>query len=245
MHQGLWLGLLDVDDYRHSGSIYYREAGTFAEREHNLSGLKPWERRIHEDHFQSAGSILVPAAGGGREMLALLDEGHGVDGFDCTPELVEVGLELLRERGAEARLLLTEPDEVPDELAGPYDGLWVGWGGYMHIAGRERRVQFLRQLRDRVEEGAPIVLSFWMSPHSSRRLRLIRGLANLVLALRLERRRVEPGDCLPGSFDHHFEQAEVEAEMREGGFEPFGVDEMPYGRAVGHAAALEPPLGAD
>jgi len=87
----------------------------------------------------------------------------------------------------------------------------------MHIHGREARIAFLVAPRDRVDEGAPLLISFLMrSP--SRRFRLTRLVANAIRRLRRSPQSVELGDTLGSTFEHLFTLDEIVDELAHGGF---------------------------
>ena len=152
VHQGVWLGLLNRRALQELTDRYYTQRNTGAPREDyesrrfNLSGLQVFEETSCEKYFSKCGTILVGAAGGGRELLALSEKGHIVDAFECNPVLLDACRDLLRAEGLSARVVEAKPGQVPEEL-GIYDGAVCGWGAYMHVAGRESRVEFLRGFR--------------------------------------------------------------------------------------------------
>ena len=103
----------------------------------------------------------------------------------------------------------------------------------MLIRGRQRRIEFLRQLRQHAEPGTPVLVSFFHRAGGARY-----GMAAAIgtaLALILRGEQLEVGDFLAPNFVHYFTQDELDGELRAGGFEPvlFATDE--YGYAVGRA----------
>ncbi|WP_018290041.1 class I SAM-dependent methyltransferase [Verrucomicrobium sp. 3C] len=235
LQQGLWLGLLDDRHFDELGPLQYARWAKYSDERYNLSGLQPWEERALSTYFRSGSSLLVAAAGGGREPVALARLGYRVDGFDCTPQLVEGYRRLMAREQLPGNVYLAEAGTVPDEVDPRYDGLLVGWGGYMHIPGRKSRVDFLRSLRRRVEVGTPLLLSFFCRGERSQRHAWIYALARSIRRLRRSPDPVEPGDALAGTFDHWFTEPEIRAELAEGGFALIEYREVPYGHAVGRA----------
>ncbi len=242
LHQGLWLGLLDREALHEVAMRQYLVWGEYRDPEYNRSGLYPWEERVVERFFPDCRSILLTAAGGGREVLALLARGFAVEAYECSPGLVEAGNRLLEEGGRPAAIALAPPDRVP-AAAGRHDGAIVGWGAYMHVPRREARVALLRELAARLPARGPILLSFYTRPRDTPAYRTIAAVANLVRRLRFDPDRVEPGDTLAKTFDHHFTEAELRAELEAAGLELVHFARAPYPHAVARTAgeaAAEP-----
>lgn len=239
LHDAFFLGWLDRRDLLAATAAAYARWGRYAEREYNLSGLSSWEIEALERNFAGCRSVLVAGAGGGRECVALARRGLEVTGFDCSPELVGGARALLEELGLRGTMLFAEPDSLPPDLP-VFDGVVVGWGAYMHIPGRGRRVAFLGRLRAHVRSEGPILLSFYTRSEGSRTILWTWRMARAVRRARGSREPVEPGDVLRDTFDHHFTEDEVCGELADAGFEMLQCAREPYGHAVGVARADEP-----
>ena len=240
VHAGLWLGVLDHHDLHAVDAAHYANAARYLDEEHNRSGLMPWEREAFSGHFPSSGAVLVLAAGAGREMLALLDLGYDVVGYEPHPLLVSTGETLLAGR---ASLHASARDEAPAAPPGgrPFDAVVVGWSAYTLVIGSARRRALLRQLRTLVRDDAPVLLSFFTRTPDDTRSRLVAGTAGAVRRLR-GRPPVELGDDLLPNAVHRFTRAEVAAELAAAGFvlarwQPQGPGPMDSGWAVGTARA--------
>ena len=242
LHQGFWLGALDHRDLDALAELQYSRWTQYRSDDHNLSGLRDWELAALTTYFPGHGSLLVAAAGGGREVFSLSGMGYDVDAFDCAAALVEHCREQLRRQGIEARVQRAAPSQVPGNL-GRYAGIVIGWGGYMHIAGRSRRIAFLQALRQHADESAPLLLSFFTRGGASRQLEWTHRIARRVRALRFSPDEVELGDTLEGTFDHLFTEADLQSELSAGGFELVDYRESPYGHAVARAGPLDEPVG--
>lgn len=235
LQQGVWLGFLDLQHLDEIGQLQYAGWDKYGQDDYNLSGLWPWEERALRAYFPSGHSILLAAAGGGREAVALARRGYRVDGFDSTPALLETYRRLMDREQLAGKVLVAGPGRVPEDVDNQYQGLIIGWGGYMHIPGRRNRIGFLTALRSRVAAGAPLLLSFFCRSERSRRHDLVFAVARRIRKLRGSRDPVEYGDTLAGTFDHWFTASEIRAEMTESGFELVDYRETPYGHAVGRA----------
>ena len=233
-HRGLWLGLLDRDKLQQVTEMRYGSWDTYLSQSHNEAGLTSWEEGAIEEFYAACHSLLITSAGAGREVVSLSRRGYQVVAFDCVEPLVKRGRQILAEAGIAAELLTAEADKVPPGLD-LFDGLIIGWGGYMHIVGRKRRIAFLEALHEHVEMGAPLLLSFFTRPPSSKYFRAIAVIANFLRRLRRRQELVEVGDHLYGLFNHYFIKEEIEAELAEAGFELVRYRTTPYGHAVGRA----------
>jgi hypothetical protein len=241
LQHALWLGLLDNRHLDEVGRGYFTHSDKYGdekygETDYNLSGLQRWEKRVVANHYPPGASILIAAAGGGREPIALARMGYQVDAFDSTPMLAQACQRIMGRERLPGKVFVAGPGSVPEDIANCYDGIVIGWGGYMHIPGRQNRVRFLSALRDRARAGAPLLLSFFCRPTRMRRYDWIYRAARLTRRLRGSADPVEYGDMLNGTFHHCFTEAEISSELIEGGFELIEYLETPYGHAFARAA---------
>lgn len=230
---GICLGFLDRESLHAFDEMFYGDDPRYSSDAWNLSGLFTWEHAAVERYFHDRRSVLLASAGAGRETIALERAGHQVDAFECHPDLVQVGNALLEAQGLQARIVHAPRDECP-QLGSGYDGIIIGWSGYMLVQQRDRRVNLLRQLRERVEEGAPVLLSFFHRSDNSRRAKLLAVIGTGVRRLRrLE--SVEVGDDLVPNFVHYFTEDEIRNELEAGGFKLELFSTEGYGHAVAFA----------
>lgn len=237
---GIWLGILGRRSLHAIDDVMYRQRPAYREDEYNLSGLFDWEEEVVERYFQGRKRLLVTGAGGGREVLALAARGYEVEGYECNAALVESGARRLAARSLpqKASLSWVARDEAPPRGV-PFDGVIVGWSAYMLIISRDPRVEFLTGLRDLIEDDAPLLVSFFTRSETSARLEAIARVANAVRRT-LRRPPVEIGDSLSPNYVHHFTSAEIEEELRAGGFSMLefraqGMGPHDSGFAVGRA----------
>jgi hypothetical protein len=236
LHEGFWLGCLDPEDLTAVTIGSYQRSHMYNGPDYNESGLFPWERETLHRFFRPSSRILVAASGGGRELIGLHGLGFQADGFDCTPRLVETSRWLLEELGIPSNVMLCAPNDVPQKLT-PRDGLIVGWTAYAHISGSDRRIAFLRKLHASVPLGAPILISFWVRDETSHDEGRAFRLAKWFRSLRGERAEpLEPGDHVTDRGYHHcFAKAEIEEELKAGGFRMCHYYQAAYPHAVGVA----------
>jgi len=219
VYRGLWLGVLDRDDLVAITQIAYDDAAPrsrWDELRYVDSGLHGWEKDF-VTRLSRESRVLVGCAGAGREAFALAREGFAVTGFDCSTTLVDSAHARSAADRASVCFVRSAPDEAPQ--LGTFDAAIVGWGGYIHIIGRERRIAFLRDIRRQLVAGAPLLVSFLTRPPVSRRFKIAKALADFVRRLR-SHEPIELGDELThvGTFAHCFTQDEIVAELEAAGF---------------------------
>ncbi len=153
------LALFDSPEVELESAIdHFSETTIYVDPANQRSGLFPFELRALELFPKPPARLLVPGAGGGREMLALLGLGYDVDGFEPVARLVAAGRAAL---GVEAgRLAQATMQGWAADLHGPYDAVFTGWGMWTHLVRRTDRLDALRALRRACPAG-PILLSFW------------------------------------------------------------------------------------
>ena len=235
---GIWLGLLSRRRLHEIDALYYDGAfgGSaggidYASRDHNTRGLFAWERAAIDRSFAGRRRLLLLGAGGGREVIALRRLGFHVDAFDCNPRLAAAGSRIIANEASGAPIAIVERDACPTGDV-DYDGLIVGWGAYMLIAGRDRRIALLRAMRSRAHPGSPLLISFFEREPITRSERLTAAIANTIRALSL-RPRIDLGDTLAPNFLHYFTRAQIQAELDEAGFDLHRYSTAGYGHAVG------------
>jgi 2-polyprenyl-3-methyl-5-hydroxy-6-metoxy-1,4-benzoquinol methylase len=220
-------------------ALYSSETG-FDSTEHNFAGLWDWEEQAVRMHFSGCRTVLVAGAGGGREAIALARLGLTVTAFDFCDRLTAACREHLKTAGVCAQVLDAPPNSPPRGL-GTYDGIFAGRGFYHHIPGRARRIGFLAECRQHVVPGGPLFLSdFYTRPENSRPHRIIQLVGNAFRRLRMTKETVELGDWLSSCWQHAFLEHEIEAELRESGFQLKSYAPSPINQAsrLAHAFAI-------
>lgn len=234
---GLGLGLLSEAELRALDERYYDADRQYRTREWNERGLMWWEREAIDQSFAGRSRVVVPACGGGREVVALLAEGFDAIGYESHRSLRAYGEAFLAERGHPGRARFAMRDQFPAD-AGPCEGVLVGWGAYSLISPRSARVRFLRDAARATAAGGPVMISFFACPAYGRALRLP---ARFASALRRARgvAPIELGDTLAPNRVHVFTQAALEAELREAGLLPDSYRVLgPASDGVDYACAI-------
>ncbi len=216
---GCWLGVLDRNTLHRIDQFYYEERLMYADPDYNRSGLMEWEQCAIKTHFPRRGRLLLVGAGGGREALALHRLGYEVDAYECHPKLRAAAEQLLRDDGMAATVRFAPRDMVVENDV-TYDGAVIGWTAYTLIQGRAQRLALLSAVKQQLIDDAPLLLSFFVRSASDRSFHMVTKAANTIRRILRRPDRIELGDNLVYNFAHHFLPAEVENELREGGFQP-------------------------
>jgi hypothetical protein len=230
---GVWLGILDRQVLHLANRLFFDDDSMYWDEEYNRSGFFNWEEKTISKYFSSCQSILVAGAGGGREIYALHQQGYQADGFECHPQFVEYANKFLKQEGIDSQVILAPRDLCPDSERF-YDGAIIGWGAYTNIQGRQKRIEFLQQMRSHLEPGNPILLSFFPRSSDSAFYKLIALIANVISKLR-NAEPIELGDSLfpHRIFVHYFNKIEIEQELEKAGFKLELYRDQEYGYAVG------------
>jgi hypothetical protein len=194
----------------------YGSGAAYTKRSYLDSGLQFWEHLAVEKYFRPGSRVLVAAAGGGREVIALARAGFTAEGFDCSRAMVAAGNAALRERGISGNLLWAPPCQVPP-LEGRYGGAIVGWNGYTYILPRARRIAFLKDLGTHLEPGSPVLISAAYGPKSLGAVWTPR-IANAARRCTFREPVFEDGDAFPGRRRKEFLRGQIDAELAEAGF---------------------------
>lgn len=240
LFEGVWLGLLDDEHLDRVDQAFFASAqeelagrgAAYTSSAWNAQGLFDWEQAAIAEQLRPGARIAVTGAGGGREVRGLLDLGYDAVGFEPNPDLVAAGAAQLESAGWAGRLTLHDRRELPLPPGERFDGLVVGWGSYMLVAGTAQRVALLEHLAAHLPPGAPVLLSFWsraMSPHG--RPRLSATVANGLRRLR-RREPVEVGDALHPNRLHTFTDDELRREVQQAGLSLQQVTWEPFPHAV-------------
>jgi SAM-dependent methyltransferase len=218
LHGGIWLGLMNDETLAQSTEEFYATNNVFLKTDHNLSGLYIWEQESVARHAPSSGRVLIPAAGAGREVIALASMGYEAVGYDPSPDLVEVGSRLIADTGSDATLFLSHGNDLPPDLEQPFDWILFGWTGINHISGRPHRESVFRSLFGVLAPGGVLIVSFNARTADDRHLEIEQRLGGWIRRLRRAPDAVEPGDTFNGYFSHLFTFDELSSELATAGF---------------------------
>ncbi|EYF03885.1 hypothetical protein [Chondromyces apiculatus] len=148
---------------RDATDAHYDSTRSYDAGQAQAIGLYPFEERALSAWFpRPPARLFVPGAGGGRELLALLNRGYSVDALEPAPRLADAARQALAMRGRSGdgsvwRESLEAWSAAP---IGVYEGIFTGWGVWSHLLRREDRLAALRAFRSACPRG-PVLLSFW------------------------------------------------------------------------------------
>lgn len=230
LHSGFWLGALGSKGLDYSDEVHYGNNSTYVQDEYNEKGLYDWEKYIVEKHFAGLKTVMLIAAGGGREVLGLSRIGYKVDAYECNPVLVEYGNRLLRKNKIDGTINHLPRNKVPPETA-KYDAVIIGWGAYSHIKGGASRVRFLKELYPFMHPGSRLMISFIWVKERNRRDRMIQRLSGFI-GFFAGNKRSEQGDKLIPNYLHYFCEEEIRAELGRAGYRVIEYDEIKHGFVI-------------
>jgi len=214
---GLWLGVLSDARLSALDEEYYRREPMYRTTEWNERGLFDWEREQIREFFPEGCRVIVVACGGGREVLALLNDGYDATGYESHPALAEFGRSFLASHGHPSRIAAVARDSFPTDVQ-PYEAAILGWGALSLVAGSGRRESLLSGARACLEPGAPFLVSFFERRRDHREARWTTTIANAVRGVR-GTTKVELGDTLAPNLVHFFDADEIRALATRSGFD--------------------------
>lgn len=226
---GFWLGIMGGKSLDKAADIHYKNSKKYNDDSYNMSGLFRWEKAAIEKYFSKAKNILLLAAGGGRETVALIRMGYEVDSYECNMGLVEYGNDFLRRNGVDNRIKYLPEDSLPEEVK-KYDGIIFGWGAYSHMSGSGNRIGFLQKLKPFLGNEAPLMISFLLTGERTVQDRIVKSVSNFFRIFR--RNKIETGDWLHSGFVHYFTEEETKDELVQAGYNVIGFNSVDYGSLV-------------
>lgn len=182
-------------------------------------GLSAAEQELLARSPVQSGKLLLLGIGGGREALALANQGFHVTGVDFIPAMVERALENARMRGVAMEGIAMESTslKLPEN---EYDLVWFSPRQYSVTPTRKRRIALLRKLHAALRPAGCVICQFHWDPArspSSRSFALHRFLAWITCGYL----GYEPGDMLwrQSEFLHAFsDRQELLREFTAAGF---------------------------
>ena len=213
---GFWLGVMSEKSLDYSDELFYNRNKHYSDDKYNLSGLFDWEKIMIKKHFSNAKSILLIAAGGGREVLALGKMGFEVDSYECNQTLIEYGNVLLQTNKIDNKIKYLPRNSVPSEIK-KYDGIIVGWGAYSLIQGNKKRRSFLAGLYPFMHKETSLMVSFLWMEKKGKKDEIIKNISNF-FRIFSNKDKTEPGDRLVPDFIHYFSEEEIKNEFIQSKF---------------------------
>lgn len=225
---GFWLGVMSEGSLDLSDERYYSQTKKYSNDRYNSFGLFRWEEIFIRKYFSKAKNLLLIAAGGGREVLALTELGFEVDCYECNPTLIESGNLLLQKNGVKSKISYLPRNTVPNENK-KYDGVIIGWAAYTHIRGHDQRLAFIKKLHQFLKnKESSLMVSFEVRRGPSEQEKVIRFISNIFRYFS-RRDRIELGDRLIPIYVHYFSEEEIKKEFIQAGYIVNEYSEVDFG----------------
>jgi SAM-dependent methyltransferase len=197
------------------------DAGALLWEGYICSGLMPWERDFYLRFLKPDDRLLVVGCGTGRDLLALLELGYRAEGLDVAPQCTAIAGRLLRKRGFEVPLYTGAIETIG--LPGRFDAFIFSWFCYSYIPESKTRIHVLRKLREQLNPGGRILVTYAPAKTLPHRLPIL--LTQLVASLSGSDWRPEYGDFVRVShrgryfihYEHQFTREGLEGEARAAG----------------------------
>ena len=188
------------------------------------NGLFDWEESWFAAWLPPApATILVCAAGTGREAIALKSAGYHVDALEpaadpawvCKERLGHDSVVVAADFSELTAAVLRGDKNNAMPVVKTYDGVILGWGGLNHLLGHEDRVELLLAVKKICPDG-PVLASFFMDPHAVARQQagwgslIGRTLGKMIARLRGLPPQREPVELTYwGGFIRHFRPQDI------------------------------------
>jgi hypothetical protein len=232
-----------IDNAYRAQSSYLPGGSTF-ER-----GLFSWERALlARPEVPTSGNVLLAAAGGGRELKALIERGFEVTAFEPNPVLREGALQVARAFPHSRSIVLDGAfADLGDAVRGcgplaplsqraPFDLVVLGWGSITHVLSRQEQLDVFSSVR-KLAPNAPVIASFFLrseTGYGGRTERLRKALRALFARLGAPNPEPEPGLAYEagGGFVYAYSESEVHIIAHAAGYAVRLLEASPFPHAL-------------
>ena len=229
--EAFWMSVLSKSAVEAIDDYHYKHFKKYQGKDFNSSALNDWESAMVNRFFSHCRTMLVLASGGGREVYALLKKGFEVDGYECNAKLVEFSQNFIQEEGLTSHIEWVAPNHCPDN-GKTYDGIILGWGAYIHVRGKNQRINLLKEINTHLLSGSPFLLSFWYASEMMDNYCSKLTKYNQFFSKIFRTKPIEKGDRLSPFSGHYFTLSDVAEELNESGFSVIYQEGYPYGHIV-------------
>jgi SAM-dependent methyltransferase len=227
-----WLGRTVTEKYSQPSEIdeHRRQA---------LAGPGPAQTRLLEDHLKPGADVVDIGCAAGRFCFAVHERGHRVIGVDLAEPMVREAVALARERHASMAFGVMDAQALGLRDASFDAALMLG-SVLSHVPGRPARLRTLREAHRVLTPGGTLLIETQSRASSLRHRAFFAAMTWARRALQAIGRRpaweigdrfgVEVSGAGPGKrvYFHMYAPDELEADLREAGFEPRSVDTALY-----------------
>lgn len=223
-------GLCSLDQITNRTKSAWEKLPAYSEPAHVRSGLMVWEQQAY-GRLKPRSLIGLIGCGAGRDLFALANLGHTVDGLDCSASAIAEAKVYAAQMGVATRL--TCGDAASFVFPQPsYDAFIFSWRTFGCIPDANQRITALRLLSEKLKPDGLVILSF--VPYAGEGRRFIR------LARAIGRATGNPdlptdGDIFDSRTlmcERFFILEELEAEARMAGFRVTAYQEAPQATAA-------------
>lgn len=161
-------GAVRLADLRAAIRQEWEGAGGSQSDNYIASGLMSWERAFYLRLLKPGDRVLVVRCGTGRDLLAPLQLGYRAEGLDVGPQCTATARQVLQKRGLDTPLYTGAVETT--ELPGRFDAFIFSWFCYSYIPKSETRIHVLRKLREHLNPGFRILVTYTPAKTLPRRL---------------------------------------------------------------------------
>ncbi|CAM4003685.1 class I SAM-dependent methyltransferase [Alkalicoccus chagannorensis] len=112
------------------------------------------------------GPILEPGVGNGRMLIPLLEQGHEVDGFDLSPDMLRLCRHHCSERGFQPHVW--EGNMASIDLNQSYEAVIVPAGTFLLLHERRTSIAALQQFHHHLQPGGRLLVDTFLQPGHTR-----------------------------------------------------------------------------
>lgn len=237
VHTGFFLGALKQSHLEKIDLRKYNNSKGYYDEGYNKKALFEWEQLAIDTFFKNCKTLLLTAAGAGREAYNLEKQGFELNAYEYNDKLRVYGNKLLENENLTTRIHACERDYCPKSKV-KFDGAIVGYGSYTHIKGSEKRISFLKQIHGNIAPNGIVLVSFYVRSYAYMNLRRIKKTANFAARI-FKNEPLELGDSLDVEYVHYFTKEEIEKEFNKAGFLLLEYRDGAFGCAVAKKDAVK------
>lgn len=218
---------------------YSDRAETDEHRRQAIAGLGPAQTQLLDRYLAPGAAVLDIGCAAGRFCLAVHKRGHRVVGVDLAEAMVREGADLAQAQGAPIAFCVMDAQALAVR-AGVFDAALLLGSVLSHVPGRAARLRTLREAHRALSPGGTLLIETQSRASAVRHRVFFRAMTWVRGALQAIGRRPawEVGDRfgfeVSGAgrgqriYFHMYAPDELEADLREAGFEPRSADTALY-----------------
>jgi SAM-dependent methyltransferase len=214
-------GLLRLDALGDHAAENWQHFGLAQTEADIAAGLFEWETTFYGRFLRPGDRVLLVGCGSGRDLVALLAQGHRVEGLEPVAACAALARERVARHGLSAEIHVVDITTAAPP-PGIFDVVIFSWFCYSYIPLRARRIAVLGTVREHLGPGGRILISYVLGAPAPRRLPW--QLARLAAQVSRNDWRPEYGDVFLARhdtgrihFEHRFQPDEIEHEARAAG----------------------------